>query len=123
MTGQEVSIGDTIPTLTGAARHPAQLGHGPGDTWWHGDIKPSDWNIPKRARDLRVVQGSATPRETEAQTQLEHRCSCGERVSLLGTHLLEVVKGSQDDVVATSDQADSGQQLQHQSLGPAETEV
>lgn len=45
----------------------------------------------------------------------------GDWVSLLGTHLLEVVKGSQDDVVATSDQADSGQQLQHQSLGPAET--
>lgn len=42
-------------------------------------------------------------------------------MSLLGTHLLEVVKGSQDDVVAASDQADSGQQLQHQSLGPAGT--
>lgn len=45
----------------------------------------------------------------------------GDQVSLLGSHLLEVVEGSQDDVVATSDQADSGQQLQHQSLGPAET--
>lgn len=45
----------------------------------------------------------------------------GDWVSPLRSHLLEVVKGSQDDVVATSDQADSGQQLQHQSLGPAET--
>ena len=68
---------------------------------------------------LRMAQGSATHRETEAQAQLEHRSSCGDWVSLLGTHLLEVVKGSQDDVVATSDQADSGQQLQHQSLGSA----
>lgn len=70
---------------------------------------------------LRMAQGSATHRETEAQTQPEHRCSCGDWVSLLGTHLLEVVKGSQNDVVAASDQADSSQQLQHQSLGPAGT--
>lgn len=51
------------------------------------------------------------------------KCPCWDWVSLLGTHLLEVVEGSQDDVVATSDQADSSQQLQHQSLGPAETVV
>lgn len=43
-------------------------------------------------------------------------------VSLLETHLLEVVKGSEDNVMATSDQADSGQQLQHERLGPAETQ-
>ena len=68
-----------------------------------------------------MTQGSATHRETEAQTQTERNRPRGDRESLLGTHLLEVVKGGQDDVVATSDQADSGQQLQHQRLGPAET--
>lgn len=43
-------------------------------------------------------------------------------VSLPETHLLEVVKGSEDNVMATSDQADSGQQLQHECLCPAETQ-
>lgn len=68
-----------------------------------------------------MMQGSATYRETEARTQPEHGCQCGDCASLLGTHLLEVVEGGQDNVMATSDQADSGQQLQHQCLGPAET--
>lgn len=68
-----------------------------------------------------MTQGSATCRKTEAQTHPEHGCQRGDHVSLLWTHLLEVVEGSQDDVMATSDKADGSQQLQHQCLGPAET--
>lgn len=33
-------------------------------------------------------------------------------------HLLEVVEGGQDDVMAASDQANSSEQFQHQSFGP-----
>lgn len=43
-------------------------------------------------------------------------------LSLLETHLLEVVKGSEDNVMATSDQADSSQQLQHEGLCPVGTQ-
>lgn len=51
----------------------------------------------------------------------KHRCHHGDILFLLETHLLEVVKGSEDNVMATSDQADSSQQLQHERLRPAGT--
>lgn len=75
-----------------------------------------------RMEDAPMMQGSATRGENEARIHLDDGYQRGDRASLLGTHLLEVVKGGQDDVVATSDQADGGQQLQHQRLGPVETQ-
>lgn len=45
---QEAPAGDTVLALAGATKHLVQLGHGPRDMHWHGDIKPNGWSIPKR---------------------------------------------------------------------------
>lgn len=68
-----------------------------------------------------MSQWSRTPLHKEKLRHV-HRGQHGGRVSLPETHLLEVVKGSKDNVMATSDQADGSQQLQHERLGPAEAQ-